>query len=105
MTPACKAILGFTGISRKCKNICNRKKPNNQDLRPGAKRRNRHLARVRVQAEHAIAGIKICHITKEVFRNLAEGLSDLIMSIATGLHNFRRAKRRFRHKCSNAYFE
>jgi len=63
------------------------------------------LARVRVRAEHAIAGIKICRITKDVFRNLATGSSDLAIEIATGLHNFRRAKRRFRHKSSNAYFE
>jgi len=63
------------------------------------------LARVRVRAEHAIAGIKTCRITKDVFRNLADGSSDLAMRSATGLHNFRRARRRFRHKSSNAYFE
>lgn len=74
-------------------------------MRPGEKRHNRKLARVRVRVEHAIAGIKICRITKDVFRNLAEGLSDLAMRIATGLHNFRRARRRYRHKRSNAYFE
>jgi len=73
-------------------------------LRPGEKRRNRKLARVRVRAEHAIAGIKICRITKDVFRNLVDGSSDLAMSIATGLHNFRRARRRYRHKSTNAYF-
>lgn len=70
----------------------------------GQKRHNRTLARVRVRAEHAIAGIKICRITKDVFRNLAEGLSDLVMSIATGLYNLRRARRRYRHKHTNAYF-
>jgi hypothetical protein len=74
-------------------------------LRPGEKRTNRKLARLRVRAEHAIAGIKICRITKDVFRNLAEGLSDRVMNIATGLHNLRRARRRYRHKRSNAYFE
>jgi hypothetical protein len=73
-------------------------------LKPGEKRHNRKLARVRVRAEHAIAGIKICRITKDVFRNLLDDLSDLAMSIATGLHNFRRKKRRYRHKQSNAYF-
>lgn len=73
-------------------------------MTPGQKRHNRTLARVRVRAEHAIAGIKICRITKDVFRNLAEGLSDLVMSIATGLYNLRRARRRYRHKRTNAYF-
>jgi hypothetical protein len=73
-------------------------------LKPGEKRHNRKLARVRVRAEHAIAGIKICRITKDVFRNLLDDLSDLAMSIATGLHNFRRQRRRYRHKSTNAYF-
>jgi hypothetical protein len=58
-----------------------------------------------VRAEHAIAGIKICRIAKDVFRNLAADASDLAMLIATGFHNFRSNKRRFRHKRSNAYFE
>lgn len=74
-------------------------------MKPAEKRRNRKLARVRVRAEHAIAGIKICRITKDVFRNLADNSSDVAMMIATGLHNFRSARRRFRHKSSNAYFE
>jgi hypothetical protein len=75
-----------------------------KELKPGEKRTNRKLARVRVRAEHAIAGIKICRIAKDVFRNLAEGLSDLAMCIATSLHNFRRVRRRYRHKSTNAYF-
>jgi hypothetical protein len=74
-------------------------------LKPGEKRTNRKLARLRVRAEHAIAGIKICRITKDVFRNLADGLSDRAMNIATGLHNLRRIRRRYRRKRSNAYFE
>jgi hypothetical protein len=74
-------------------------------LKPSEKRRNRKLARVRVRAEHAIAGIKICRITKDVFRNLADNSSDMVMLIATGLHNFRSARRRFRHKSTDAYFE
>ena len=73
-------------------------------MSPSEKRGNRKLARVRVRAEHAIAGIKICRITKDVFRNLAEGMSDMAMSIATSLHNFRQARRRYRHKSTNAYF-
>jgi hypothetical protein len=74
-------------------------------LKPGEKRHNRKLARVRVRAEHAIAGIKICRITKEMFRNFIDDLSDMAMYIATGLHNFRRKRRRYRHKSTNAYFE
>src|SRR2546428_5455291 len=81
------------------------KKPKGKDLKLGEKRHNRKLARVRVRAEHAIAGIKICRIAKDVFRNLAEGSSDLAVIIAASLHNLRRARRRYRHKTTNAYFE
>jgi hypothetical protein len=59
---------------------------------------------VRVRVEHAIAGIKICRIAKDQFRNLADGLSDLAMDIACGLHNFRIKRRARRHKSSDAYF-
>jgi hypothetical protein len=58
-----------------------------------------------VRAEHAIAGIKTCRITKDVFRNYADGLSDLAMPIATALHNLRCSRRRYRRKSTNAYFE
>jgi hypothetical protein len=75
-----------------------------KELKPGEKRTNRKLARVRVRAEHAIAGIKICRIAKDEFRNLVEGMSDLAMCVATGLHNLRRVSRRYRHKSTNAYF-
>lgn len=68
------------------------KKPPRQELTAGEKRHNRKLARTRVRAEHAIAGITICRITKDVFRNYADGLSDLAMSVATGLHNLRRSR-------------
>lgn len=88
-----------------CGRTCSQKKPKGKALKPAEKRRNRTLARGRVRVEHAIAGIKICRIAKDVFRNLADDSSDLAMTIATGLHNFRSAKRRFRRKRSNAYFE
>jgi hypothetical protein len=74
-------------------------------LKPGQKRTNRKLARVRGRVEHAIAGIKICRMVKDEFRNLLDSLSDSAIYIATGLHNFRRARRRYRRKSSNAYFE
>ena len=58
-----------------------------------------------MRAEHALAGVKICRIVKDTFRNLVEDMSDVAMLIATGLHNFRSAQRRFRRKRSQAYFE
>jgi hypothetical protein len=62
------------------------------------------LARVRVRVEHSIAGIKICRIVKDQFRNHADGLSDLVMFIACGLHNLRIIRRAHRHRSSEAYF-
>ncbi len=39
--------------------------------------------------EHAIAGVKRCRIVKEVLRLTRDGIADLVMEIACGLHNFR----------------
>ena len=44
---------------------------------------------MRVRVEHALAGVKRCRIVKEVFRNTKEGVTDLVMTIACGLHNLR----------------
>lgn len=44
---------------------------------------------MRVVVEHVIAGVKRCRIVKEVLRLTTEGLSDLVMEIACGLHNLR----------------
>jgi len=57
-----------------------------------------------VRIEHAIAGVKICRITKDQFRNTAAGLSDTVMEIACGLHNLRVNRRAGRHRSSDAYF-
>ena len=73
-------------------------------MTPAEKQANRKLAGMRVRVEHALAGIKICRITKDTFRNSAAGASDLVMTLAAGLHNLRRHKRRYRHTASNAYF-
>ena len=39
--------------------------------------------------EQAIAGVKRCRIVKDVLRLTKEGVSDLVMEIACGLHNLR----------------
>jgi hypothetical protein len=39
--------------------------------------------------EHAIAGIKRCRIVKDVLRLTSDGIADLVMEIACGLHNLR----------------
>lgn len=58
-------------------------------MTPGEKRRNRALSRVRVRAEHAIAGIKRSRCVKEVLRNTRSDCSDAFMEIAVSLHNLR----------------
>ena len=39
--------------------------------------------------EHVIAGVKRCRIVKDVLRLTTEGISDVVMEIACGLHNLR----------------
>ena len=39
--------------------------------------------------EHVIAGVKRCRIVKDVLRLTKEGVADLVMEIACGLHNLR----------------
>ena len=53
------------------------------------KENNRKLSKVRVKVEHAISGIKRSRIVRDIFRNIKDGFSDLVMVIACGLHNFR----------------
>jgi hypothetical protein len=43
--------------------------------------------------EHAISGIKRCHIVKDIFRNTRTGFEDMVMEIACALHNFRQKHR------------
>ena len=39
--------------------------------------------------EHVIAGVKRCRIVKDVLRLTKEGVADLVMEVACGLHNLR----------------
>ena len=43
----------------------------------------------RVVVENVIAGVKRCRIVKDVLRLTTEGISDMVMEIACGLHNLR----------------
>lgn len=47
------------------------------------------LSSVRIIVEHVIAGVKRCRIVKDVFRLTTDGMSDMVMEIACGLHNLR----------------
>ncbi len=50
---------------------------------------NHLISSARVVVEHVIAGVKRCRIVKDVLRLTKEGISDLVMEIACGLHNLR----------------
>jgi hypothetical protein len=50
---------------------------------------NHLIFSVRVVVENVIAGVKRCRIVKDVLRLTREGMSDLVMEIACGLHNLR----------------
>lgn len=65
-------------------------------MTPGEKRHNRALSRIRVRAEHAIAGIKRSRCVKDVFRNTRPDCSDAFMEAATSLHNLRVQQRKYR---------
>jgi hypothetical protein len=50
---------------------------------------NSLVSSVRVVVEHVIAGVKRCRIVKDILRLTHDGVSDLVMEIACGLHNLR----------------
>ena len=70
-----------------------KKKPRGRELHPIQKTINQLISRVRVTVEHAIAGIKRCHIVADLFRNRRCGFVDEVMLAASGLHNLRVATR------------
>ena len=60
----------------------------------GARMLNGMFSSARVVVEHVIAGVKRCRIVKDVLRLTTEGIADLVMEIACGLHNLRVSCRR-----------
>ena len=50
---------------------------------------NHLFSSARVVVENVIAGVKRCRIVKEVLRLTTDGISDLVMEIACGLHHLR----------------
>jgi hypothetical protein len=66
-----------------------KKKPRGQELNIAERWLNRLFSSGRVVVEHVIAGVKGCRIVKDVLRLTQDGISDLVMEIACGLHNLR----------------
>lgn len=69
------------------------KKPRNGELTKQQKKDNTDISRIRVPAEHVMAGIKRLNIVKEKIRLRIIGVRDRVMLVACGLHNFRTAAR------------
>lgn len=44
---------------------------------------------MRIVVENVIAGVKRCRIVKDLLRLTTDGISDMVMEIACGLHNLR----------------
>jgi hypothetical protein len=65
------------------------KKPKGKELTHARKRENGKISSFRIPVEHAIGGVKKCRIVKERFRCRKFGFDDLVMLVASGLHNFR----------------
>jgi hypothetical protein len=81
---------GFQGLKiGKMKAITPRKNTKYRKLSDSDKEQNRAISSVRVSVEHAIAGVKINRSVQDVYRNMTEGMDDLLMSVACGLHNLR----------------
>lgn len=71
-----------------------KKKPRGKELTKEEKEANRELSRVRVVIEHLISGVKRLRIVKEEMRLKVERISDDVMEIACGTHNFRNLLRK-----------
>ena len=66
-----------------------KKKPRGGELTVEDKAQNRVISQVRIRVEHAIGGVKVFHIVRDVYRNRKQHFEDLIMETSCGLHNFR----------------
>ena len=66
-----------------------KKKPRGGELTEAEKEVNRSLSSIRVVIEHLISGAKRLRIVKEELRLKVENISDDLMEIACGTHNFR----------------
>ncbi len=50
---------------------------------------NKLCSSARIVVENVIAGVKRCRIVKDLLRLTTDGISDVVMEIACGLHNLR----------------
>lgn len=83
--------LGYTGAENdypKINIVMPKKKPKGKELTENEKENNQIISGFRVNAEHAIGGIKRLRITTDVFRNKKDKFNDVAIMIACGLWNY-----------------
>ncbi len=86
--------LGFEGLNIPgFKIILPTKKPKGKELSEVQKSQNKTFSQIRIKVENAICGIKRSHAVADIYRNISQGMDDLLMSVACGLHNVRVAHR------------
>jgi len=81
------ADSGFEGY--KCGGVVITHKKKRKGFTKLDRRNNRKLSKKRIVVEHVIAGIKRSRIASDILRIRTPKLSDKLMLIACGLHNFR----------------
>lgn len=78
---------GFTGINVTIQQPT--KKPRGGVLTSEQKAENRRIASEKMRIEHTIGSVKRCRIIKDKLRYWQDTVRDMLMAIATGLHNWR----------------
>lgn len=82
-----KGFIGFTldGITTTQPH----KKPRGGELSEEQKTENKQINHRRVRIEHIICSVKRLRIVKDAIRLTKDTVRDMVMEVATGLHNFR----------------
>jgi hypothetical protein len=94
------ADLGFLGAEREYENLIlpfrkpRKSKNNDPVLRETQIQINQAISSLRVRVEHAFASIKRLKIIREKIRLKSYDMRDLMMRIATAMHNFRLGSRK-----------
>jgi len=65
------------------------KKPRSGTLTFDQKAENRRITSEKIRIEHTIGRVKRCRIIKDRIRSWKDGIRDMVMLIACGLHNLR----------------
>ncbi len=65
------------------------KRPRGGELTDAQQTENQRIASEKIRIEHTIASVKRCRSVKEKMRYWHDGIRDLVMAIACGLHNLR----------------